>query len=104
MSRGAAGRLLCIDRNAADKLVGHRTAAPSPSELAFDGAVLIVGQGVPAFRVEHVGAALKARRASGYWLVEVQARPRPPGSGTLAETLVGFPGLHIERIASLTDL
>jgi hypothetical protein len=45
-----------------------------------------------------------ARGASGYWLVELQARPRPAGSGTLAETLVGFAGLHIERISTLDDL
>ena len=66
--------------------------------------VLVVGTGVPAFKAEHVVAALKARGVSGYWLVEVKERPGPSGSGALAETLVGFPGLHIERIVSPSDL
>ena len=38
------------------------------------------------------------------WLVEIEPRPRSTGSGSLAETLVGFPGLHIERLSSLADL
>ena len=69
--------------------------------MPFDCPVLVVGDGVPVFKVEHVGAALMARGVNGYWLVEVEPRPRPAGSGTLAQALVGFPGLRIERIASL---
>ena len=72
--------------------------------MPLDCPVLVVGTGVPAFKAEHVVAALKARGVSGYWLVEMQQRPGSPGRGALAEMLVGFPGLHIERIASPSDL
>jgi hypothetical protein len=72
--------------------------------MPLDCPVLVVGAGVPAFKAGHISAALKARGASGYWLVEVQQRPRPAGSGALADTLIGFAGLHIERIDSPNDL
>ena len=41
--------------------------------------VLVVGSGVPAFKAEHIVAALKARGVNGYWLVEVQRAPEPGG-------------------------
>ncbi|KAB2942222.1 MAG: hypothetical protein K8F92_01720 [Hyphomicrobium sp.] len=104
VGRAASGRLLCIDKGTAEKVAGNNGALPRISDMPFDCPVLIVGDGVPAFKVEHVAAALMARGASGYWLVEVQPRPRAMGSGALAETLVGFAGLHVERIASLDDL
>jgi hypothetical protein len=40
----------------------------------------------------------------GYWLVQLQQRPRPQAGGRLAETLVGFPGLHIARVDTSEDL
>jgi hypothetical protein len=104
IGRPTAGRLLCIDEGTAGKLAGNGSGLPRIRDMPFDCPVLIVGHGVPAFKVEHVATALMARGASGYWLVKVQPRPRPAESGALAETLVGFPGLHVERIASLADL
>jgi hypothetical protein len=98
-----SGRSLRIDKGTAGKLAGGN-GLPRISDMQFDCPVLIVGDGVPAFKVEHVGAALMARGARGFWLVEIEPRPRSTGSGSLAETLVGFPGLHIERLLSLDDL
>jgi hypothetical protein len=103
IGRPTAGRLLCIDESTAGKLAGNGSL-PRISDMPFECPVLIVGNGVPAFKVEHVAAALMARGANGYWLVKLQPRSRPAESGTLAETLVGFPGLHVERVASLADL
>lgn len=103
MSRSATGRLLCIDKETAGKVAGGNGAFPRVSDMPADFPVLIVGAKVPTFKVEHVGAALKARGARGYWLVEIQPRPRT-SNGHLAETLIGFPGLHIERIDSPDEL
>ena len=86
------------------KVASEAGHLPRISAMPFECPVLVVGAGVPAFRAEHVAAALKARGASGYWLVEVQPRPRALAGGSLAETLVGFPGLHIERIGSPGNL
>ena len=102
--RPFSGRSLRIDKDTAGKLASHGSDLPRISDMPFDCPVLVVGDGVPAFKVEHVGAALRARGARGFWLVEMEPRPRSTGSGSLAETLVGFPGLHIERISSLDDL
>jgi hypothetical protein len=102
--RPLSGRSLRIDKGAAGKLAGDVRGLPRISDMPFDCPVLIVGDGVPAFKVEHIGAALRARGARGFWLVEIEPRPRSTGSGSLAETLVGFPGLHIERLSSLDDL
>ena len=102
--RVIAARSLRIDKGTAGKLAGDGEALPRISDMPFDCPVLIVGDGVPSFKVEHVGAALMARGARGFWLVEIEPRPRSTGSGSLAETLVGFPGLHIERLSSLADL
>lgn len=104
MGRPASGRLLYIDRKTAGEVVGGNGALPRVSDMPLDFPVLVVGTGVSSFKVEHVGAALRARGARGYWLVEVQKRPRAVVGAPLAETLVGFPGLHIERIASPDDL
>jgi hypothetical protein len=102
--RSLSGRSLRIDKGTAGKLASDGNALPRISDMPFDCPVLIVGDGVPSFKVEHVGAALMARGARGFWLVEIEPRPRSTGSGSLAETLVGFPGLHIERLSSLADL
>jgi hypothetical protein len=102
--RPVSGRSLRIDKGTAGKLASDTSDLPRISDMPFDCPVLIVRDGVPSFKVEHVGAALMARGARGFWLVEIEPRPRSMGSGSLAATLVGFPGLHIERIASLADL
>ena len=102
--RPLSGRSLRIDKGTAGKLASDTNDLPRISDMPFDCPVLIVGDGVPSFKVEHVGAALMARGARGFWLVEIEPRPRSTGSGSLAATLVGFPGLHIERLASLADL
>jgi hypothetical protein len=102
--RPLSGRSLRIDKGTAGKLASDTNDLPRISDMPFDCPVLIVGDGVPSFKVEHVGAALMARGARGFWLVEIEPRPRSTGSGSLAETLVGFPGLHIERLSSLADL
>ena len=102
--RPLSGRSLRIDKGTAGKLASDTSDLPRISDMPFDCPVLIVGDGVPSFKVEHVGAALMARGARGFWLVEIEPRPRSTGSGSLAATLVGFPGLHIERVTSLADL
>jgi hypothetical protein len=104
VGRTFSGRLLSIDKKSIGKALGDSSVLPRISDMPFDCPVLVVGDGVPAFKVEHVGAALRARGVNGYWLVEVEPRPRPAGSGTLAQALIGFPGLRIERIQSLDDL
>lgn len=103
VGRAASGRFIYIDQEAVGKVVGENGSLPRVSDMPLDFPVLIVGAGVPTFKVEHVGAALKARGARGYWLVEVQQRPRQATGGAVAETLVGFPGLHIARIAAPID-
>jgi hypothetical protein len=102
--RPFSGRSLRIDKGTAGKLARDGSHLPRISDMPLDCPVLIVGDGVSSFKVEHVGAALMARGARGFWLVEIEPRPRSTGSGSLAETLVGFPGLHIERLSSLADL
>lgn len=104
VSHGGAIRPIVIDKETAGKVAGDGDRLPHISSMRLECPVLVVGSGVPAFKAEHVVAALKARGVSGYWLVELKERPGPSGSGALAETLVGFPGLHIERIASPSDL
>jgi hypothetical protein len=103
VGRAASGRFLYIDKETVDKVAGQSGGLPRVSDMPLDVPVLIVGAGVPSYKVEHVGVALKARGARGYWLVELQPRPRIP-NGRIAETLVGFPGLHIERLGSPNDL
>ncbi len=102
VGRAAASRVVVIDKKEfAAATADNDGALPPPlSAMPLDCTVLVVGSGVPAFKAEHVGAALRARGASGYWLVEVEPRSRANGSGALAQTLVGFPGLHIERISA----
>lgn len=104
MGRAASGRLICLDRETAGKFTGDARALPRISDMPLDVPVLIVDAGVPPFKVEHVGAALKAHGARGYWLVELQARPSAPVSGAVAEMLTGFPGLRIARIGSAEEL
>jgi hypothetical protein len=104
VGRTASGRFIYLDRQTADRLAVEDRVLPRISDMPLDATVLIVDAGVPAFKVQHVGAALKARGARGYWLVQVQPRPRAASSGTLAETLIGFPGLHIARIGSTEEL
>jgi hypothetical protein len=104
IGHGGAIRPIDIDKETAGKVAGDGDRLPHISSMRLECPVLVVGSGVSAFKAEHVVAALKARGVSGYWLVELQKRPGPSGSGALAETLVGFPGLHIERIASPSDL
>jgi hypothetical protein len=104
IGRSASGRLLYIDKDAVDRISGDDRALPRIADMLLDFPVLVVGTGVPSFKVEHVGAALRARGARGYWRVEVQPRPRAATGAPLVETLVGFPGLHIERIGSLGEL
>ena len=104
IGHGGAIRPIVIDKETAGKVAGDGDRLPRISSMPLECPVLVVGTGVPAFKAEHVVAALKARGVSGYWLVEVKERPGPSGSGALAETLVGFPGLHIERIVSPSDL
>jgi hypothetical protein len=103
VGRLASGRLLFIDKATVDQVSGEKGALPRVSDMPVDFPVLVVGARVPSFKVAHVGAALKARGARGYWLVELQERPRAKANGHSAETLVGFPGLHIERIGSSQD-
>jgi len=102
--RPLSGRSLRIDKGTAGKLASDTSDLPRISDMQIDCPVLIVGDGVSSFKVEHVGAALMARGARGFWLVEIEPRPRSTGSGSLAATLIGFPGLHIERLSSLADL
>ncbi len=104
VGHGGSIRPIVIDKETASKVAGGSDRLPRISAMPLDCPVLVVGSGVPAFKAEHVVAALKARGVSGYWLVEVQKRPGAAGSGALAEMLVGFPGLHIERIVSPSDL
>jgi hypothetical protein len=104
ISRGASGHPIVVDKDTAEKVAGVNGRLPRISAMPLDCPVLVVGAGVPAFKAGHISAALKARGATGYWLVELQQRPRPPGGGAaLAETLIGFPGLHIERIGAPND-
>jgi hypothetical protein len=103
IGHGGSIRPIVIDKETANKVARGSDRLPRISAMPLDCPVLVVGAGVPAFKAEHIVAALKARGVSGYWLVEVQKRP-PAGSGALAEMLVGFPGLHIERIGSPSDL
>ncbi len=100
VGRPASGRLLFIDKDTVDKVAEEKGGLPRVSDMPVDFPVLVVGAGVSSFNVARVGAALRARGVRGYWLVEVQERARAPSGGHLAETLVGFPGLHIERIGS----
>lgn len=104
VGHGGSIRPIVIDKDTAGKVARGSDRLPRISLMPLDCSVLVVGCGVPAFKAAHIGAALKACGASGYWLVEVEQRPRPTGSGALAATLVGFPGLHIERIGAPTDL
>jgi len=105
VGHGGAVRPIVIDRETAGKVARGSDRLPRISvAMALDCPVLVVGAGVPSFKAEHIVAALQARGATGYWLVEVQRRPTGAGSGALAEALVGFPGLHIERIGSPSDL
>jgi len=102
-ARAATGRLLYVDKSTAGRIAGESRALPRVSDMPVDVPVLIVGDGVPAFKVEHVGAALKARGARGYWLVQLQARSYAPAR-SLAETLIGFAGLNVTRIDSAAEL
>lgn len=95
---------IVIDKETAGKVSAGEESLPRISSMPLECPVVVVGSGVPAFKAAHIVAALKARGANGYWLVELQKRPVPAGGGVLAEMLVGFPGLHIERIASPSDL
>jgi hypothetical protein len=104
VGHGGAIRPIVIDRETAGRVAGGSDRLPRISAMPLDCPVLVVGAGVPSFKAEHIVAALQARGATGYWLVEVQTRPAAAGSGALAEALVGFPGLHIERIGSPSDL
>ena len=104
IGHGGSIRPIVIDKETANKVARGSDRLPRISAMPLDCPVLVVGAGVPAFKAEHIVAALKARGVSGYWLVEVQKRPGPSGSGALAEMLVGFPGLHIEGIGSPSDL
>lgn len=103
VGRTAAGRMLCIDKDTVGRLAGENGVLPRIGDLPIKCPVLVVGTGVPAFKVQHVSAALKARGVRGYWLVEVEGRLRAK-SGAVAETLVGFPGLRIERIGTPIDV
>lgn len=103
VGRLASGGFLYIDKATADQVARDDGALPRVSDMPVDFPVLVVGARVPSFKVAHVGAALKARGARGYWLVELQERPRAKANGYSVETLVGFPGLHIERIGSPQD-
>jgi hypothetical protein len=104
VGRSASGRLLYIAKETVDKVSGDGDSFPRINDMPVEFPVLVVGEGVPSFKVEHVGAALRARGARGFWLVELQPRPRVQAGAEVAETLVGFPGLHIARINSPTDL
>lgn len=104
IGRAASGRLIYVDRDTIGEVAEKNGGLPRVSDMPLDVPVLVVGAGVPSFKVQHVGAALKARGARGYWLVELQPRPLPPSSGAGAETLVGFPGLNIARVGSPSDL
>ena len=102
VGHGGAIRPIVIDKETAGKVSAGEDRLPRIS--ALECPVVVVGAGVPAFKAAHIVAALKARGANGYWLVELQKRPNSAGGGALAEMLIGFPGLHIERIASPSDL
>lgn len=104
VNRAASGRLIYLDRETAGKFTADARTLPRISDMPLDVPVLIVDAAVPPFKVEHVGAALKAHGARGYWLVELQARPCTPVGNRVAETLTGFPGLRIARIGSAEEL
>ncbi|WP_072371302.1 hypothetical protein [Hyphomicrobium sp. NDB2Meth4] len=104
VARSAAGRFLLIDEDTADKLAIETGRLPRVSDMPLDVPVLIVASGVPSFKVEHVGAALKARGARGYWLVRPASNRTSANGDRLTETLVGFPGLHIARLEQPHDL
>ena len=104
MGHGGAISPIVIDKETAGKVSAGDDSLPRISAMPLDCPVVVVGSGVPAFKTAHIVAALKARGANGYWLVELRPRPASAGSGVVAEVLVGFPGLHIERIASPSDL
>ena len=104
IGHGGAIRPIVIDRETAGKVSAGEESLLRISTMPLECPVVVVGSGVPAFKAAHVVAALTARGADGYWLVELQTRPSPAGGGALAEVLVGFPGLHIERIATPSDL
>ena len=104
VGNGGAIRPIVIDKETAGKVSAGEDRLPRISAMPLECPVVVVGAGVPAFKAAHIVAALKARGANGYWLVELQKRPSSAGGGALAEMLIGFPGLHIERIASPSDL
>jgi hypothetical protein len=104
IGHGGAIRPIVIDKETAGRVSAGEESLPRISVMPLECPVVVVGSGVPTFKAAHIVAALKARGANGYWLVELQKRPIPVGGGALAEVLVGFPGLHIERIAAPSDL
>ena len=104
VGHGGSIRPIVIDKETAGKVSAGEDSLPRISAMPLECPVVVVGAGVPAFKAAHIVAALKARAAHGYWLVELQNRPSPAGGGALAEMLIGFPGLHIQRIASPSDL
>ena len=104
VGHGGAIRPIVIDKETAGRVSAGDGSLPRISAMPLECPVVVVGSGVPAFKAAHIVAALKARGANGYWLVELQKRPIPVGGGALAEVLVGFPGLHVERIATPSDL
>lgn len=104
VAHGGAIRPIVIDKETAGKVAAGEDSLPRISAMPLECPVVVVGTGVPAFRAAHIVAALRARGANGYWLVELQKRPSPAGGGALTQTLIGFPGLHIERIVSPSDL
>jgi hypothetical protein len=104
IGHGGAIRPIVIDKETAGRVSAGEESLPRISVMPLECPVVVVGSGVPTFKAAHIVAALKARGANGYWLVELQKRPSPVGGGALAEVLVGFPGLHIERIATPSDL
>jgi hypothetical protein len=104
IGHGGAIRPIVIDKETAGRVSAGEESLPRISVMPLECPVVVVGSGVPTFKAAHIVAALKARGANGYWLVELQKRPIPVGGGALAEVLVGFPGLHIERIATPSDL
>lgn len=104
VGHGGGIRPIVIDKETAGKVSAGDESLPRISTMPLECPVVVVGSGVPAFKAAHIVAALTARGANGYWLVELQKRPSPAGGGVLAEMLIGFPGLHIERISSPSDL
>jgi hypothetical protein len=104
IGHGGSIHPIVIDKETAGKVSAGEHSLPRISAMPLECPVVVVGAGVPAFKAAHIVAALKARAANGYWLVELQKRPSPAGGGALGEMLIGFPGLHIERIASPSDL